>query len=165
MLNVAFMSWTKHRSHCSTLCSRRGALLSVEWLSTAAQQKESTYAACRNEKLLGGKQVIWEPKSKIKLAFCQYVRSSCNLLYIFYCHYIASTVTPHSGFTHNRCSSIPLFNWSANTFILFRKHDLTNTCQFSVFLVLSRFVWSDVMHNWNSGPSQLISFTCPLYWE
>lgn len=45
-------------SEC-TLCSHSGELSAC--CCTAAQQKESIYAACLSEKLMGAKQLIWVP--------------------------------------------------------------------------------------------------------
>lgn len=42
-----------------TLCSHSGELSAC--CCTAAQQNESTYAACFQEKLVGAKQLIWVP--------------------------------------------------------------------------------------------------------
>lgn len=68
-----------------TLCSHSGELSAC--CCTAAQQKESTYPACLQEKLVGGKQLIWVPedpeqnKESVLMGglFCQ--KNKCSLLF------------------------------------------------------------------------------------
>lgn len=72
-----------------TLCSHSGELSAC--CCTAAQQKESTYPACLQEKLVGGKQLIWVPedpgenKESVLMGGLFFQKNECSLL--FFCTY------------------------------------------------------------------------------
>ena len=58
MFNIPFEKFEQLKLCVCTLCSHRGRVC----VCTVAQQYESTYTACLQEKLEGAKQLIWVPE-------------------------------------------------------------------------------------------------------